>query len=111
MSKDVRCPYCDSWQEINHDDGYGYSENETHQQECDNCDKSFSYTTSIMYVYEAEKADCLNDGDHTWKRTFTVPVECTRMHCTQCGETRKCTESELNDAEREHEEIRALKRK
>ena len=27
MYSDVECPYCGAEQEINHDDGYGYDEN------------------------------------------------------------------------------------
>jgi len=64
MSSDINCPYCDAGQEINHDDGYGYSEDKKHEQQCGNCDKHFTYTTSISFYYEAEKADCLNGEPH-----------------------------------------------
>ena|ERR1035437_1616298 len=92
---DINCPYCDSPQEINHDDGYGYEQDELHQQQCGNCEKYFTFTTSISYYYSVEKADCLNDDKHNFKPTHTAPVECTQMRCTMCGEERKPTEIEM----------------
>jgi len=52
-AKDCRCPYCDEYQEINHDDGYGYDEDQTHEQMCWNCDKVFEYRTFIRFSYRA----------------------------------------------------------
>lgn len=57
---DVKCPYCSHWQEINHDDGYGYDEGETHEQDCVSCNKTFNFETTISYSYEVS---CLN-GEH-----------------------------------------------
>ena len=57
---DVTCPYCKAEQEICHDDGYGYEEDESHEQACTGCDKAFKFTTSILYVYEVE----CQEGDH-----------------------------------------------
>ena len=42
---DTNCPYCDAEVEINHDDGYGYDEGETHQQTCRKCDTAITYMT------------------------------------------------------------------
>ncbi len=96
--KDVNCPYCDSPQEINHDDGYGYEEDCTHQQECGDCGKTFTFTTSISFDYEAEKADCLNEhGHHKYKLTITYPKKCTRMRCETCDHERQPTETEWKD--------------
>jgi len=92
---DVNCPYCDAEQEINHDDGRGYAEDETHQQQCSECDKHFTFTTSISYYYEAQKADCLNGAEHDWKPTHTFPKEYTKMRCVMCDEERKPSESEM----------------
>lgn len=64
MCKDIKCPYCGKEQNIDHDDGYGYEEGVTHQQQCRRCGKNFVYTTHISFDYEASKADCLNDGEH-----------------------------------------------
>jgi hypothetical protein len=84
--KDVKCPYCDADQEINHDDGYGYSEDGEYQQQCSECDKYFVYTTSISFYYDVRQADCLNDGEHIWEKTKTFPPECSRLKCKTCGE-------------------------
>ena len=66
MSKDVQCPYCHEWNEICHDGGYGYTEDDTFNQECRSCGKSFAFSTSIVFYYEVYKAPCLNEeeGEH-----------------------------------------------
>ncbi len=92
--KDVNCPYCDYAQDINHDDGYGYSEDEIHMQECDSCEKTFTYQTSITYNYYSDKADCLNGSEHDYKPTYTCPKEYTMMRCSMCGEEREPTKEE-----------------
>lgn len=94
---DINCPYCNAEQEINHDDGYGYEEDRMHEQQCSECDKYFTFTTSISYYYSPEKADCLNDGDHTFKATTTWPKECTKMQCVTCEKTRQPTEEEWKE--------------
>ena len=91
---DVNCPYCDAEVTINHDDGYGYSENEKHEQQCDNCKKYFSYTTSILISHHAEKADCLNDGVHQYELSTTSPREFSHMECSTCGDSRELTDEE-----------------
>lgn len=95
MNIDVHCPYCDAGQEINHDDGYGYEEDSLHEQQCSKCEKYFTFTTSILFVYEAHKADCLNGSPHNFKPTHTVPREYTMMECTMCDEKRKPTDEEM----------------
>ncbi len=92
--KDIECPYCEEWLEINHDDGYGYEEGITFQQECGHCDKTFTYTTGIIFTYNAEKADCLNGAEHDYKPTTTVPKFFTKMRCSMCDDERKLTEEE-----------------
>ena len=66
---DVECPYCEEEQKINHDDGYGYEEGGPYNQQCRNCDKTFSYWTQVSISYEAEKAPCLNEEN--FKHDFT----------------------------------------
>lgn len=92
---DINCPYCDAGQEINHDDGYGYSEDEVHNQQCGDCDKYFTFTTSISYYYEVVKADCLNGDEHDFHPSITYPREFTKMRCSACDETRKPTAEEM----------------
>lgn len=94
MYEDVECPYCGKEQDINHDDGYGYEEGVKHQQDCPYCHKTFVYTTEISFYYEAEKADCLNGGEHEWEITDTCPNMYSRMRCKACDEKRKLTEEE-----------------
>jgi len=86
MSRDTECPYCGEDVEINHDDGYGYSEDETHQQECGACGKTFTYTTMIHFGYSTRKADCLNGGEHDYRMTATYPPEFARLRCKMCDD-------------------------
>jgi hypothetical protein len=95
MSKDVECPYCSADIEICHDDGAGYSEDVRHEQLCWKCDKTFVFTTSISYYYEAEKADCLNDGQHDLEMSCTTPRRRSRMRCQTCDFERAPTEEEF----------------
>jgi hypothetical protein len=93
--KDINCPYCNAEQDINHDDGYGYEEGSTHQQECGSCGKTFVYTTSISFYYEVYKADCLNGSEHDYEPTHTHPKRFTMMRCTICDDERKPTKEEF----------------
>ncbi len=85
---DVNCPYCDAEIEINHDDGYGYEENEAHEQECGKCVKVFIYETSISFHYDVYKADCKNDGEHKWEKINGHPKEFfkNKRRCSICRE-------------------------
>jgi hypothetical protein len=91
---DTNCPYCGEPIDINHDDGYGYEEDEIHQQECSNCGKTFTFTTSILYCYETSKASCLNGGKHKYELTHTCPKEYSKMRCEMCGDERQPTPEE-----------------
>lgn len=93
---DVHCPYCEMGQEINHDDGFGYEEDRRHEQQCPHCEKTFVFTTSISFSYEAEKADCLNDGgEHKLKMSATYPRQYSDMGCEDCDFKRKPTPEEF----------------
>lgn len=91
---DMECPYCDADVKIDHDDGFGYEEDVKHQIRCDNCDKVFVFETSISYDYEPEKANCLNDGNHKYRLSYTSPKEFSKMICFYCGEERELTNKE-----------------
>jgi len=97
MNQDVECPYCEKWNEINHDDGFGYEEGIKHQMDCEHCKKSFVFETAISFDYYSEKADCLNGISHDFKPSKTFPKEFTKMVCTMCDETRKPTDEEMNE--------------
>ena len=91
---DTNCPYCNAETEIDHDDGYGYEEDGKHEQECGECEKTFTFTISILYCYETEQADCLNGGEHKFEKTATFPKEFSQMRCTMCDKEREMTEEE-----------------
>lgn len=83
---DVECPYCGDEQEINHDDGYGYEEDKTHEQECGSCEKTFAYTTCISFDYTASKADCLNGSPHQLIPAIGYQYHYPdAKHCRDCG--------------------------
>ena len=95
MSKDVECPYCGEELDIDHDDGSGYEENVMHEQQCSACNKVFTFTTSILFVYEAGKADCLNGGEHKLSLSYTVPRWRSQMECCDCDYNRQATDAEI----------------
>lgn len=92
--KDITCPYCECEQDVNHDDGQGYQEEVTHQMECESCNKTFVFTTSISFYYEPNKADCLNGGTHDYNLIKTIPKEFSKMRCSMCDDKRELTEEE-----------------
>ena len=98
VNDDLECPYCGAGQEVCHDDGFGYSEDERHEQECSECEKTFVFTTSIHYYYEAEKADCLNGGQHVLAMSATYPREYSKMYCRDCDFRREPTPDEFKAA-------------
>jgi len=64
MMYDIECPYCGKEQDICHDDGHGYEEGVRHEEECEECEKTFIFLTTISFDYEPYKADCLNGEPH-----------------------------------------------
>lgn len=70
--KDLECPYCGAGHDVCHDDGFGYAEGVNHEMECDECGKTFVFTTCISYTYHPEKAPCLNGGEHQFGGWFRV---------------------------------------
>lgn len=95
MSFDVECPYCGADQNIDHDDGQGYEEDRIHEQQCDACEKNFTFTTSVLYFYEASKADCLNGGEHKYQANCCIPRKYTKMECVDCEARRDPTPQEM----------------
>ena len=79
---DVNCPYCGASQEIDHDDGYGYEEDEQFEQECDSCEKEFKFKTSIIYHYNVECQDDEHDIEVTTGHYNYKPY--TRKECKNC---------------------------
>ena len=96
---DVYCPYCGEALDIDHDDDYGYEENEKHMQCCKHCNKTFAFTTQICFVCEASKAPCLNGEDHEYEETNTYPRCFRRLECKHCGDRKQ-----VEGIEKEREE-------
>jgi len=86
----VNCPYCNNDFEVD----YGYDQDSLHEVECSKCKKYFVFNTSIIYLTNSTKADCLNNGKHEYKRTATFPKEFSRMQCETCGIERDMTDEE-----------------
>ena len=97
---DINCPYCDAEIDICHDEGQGYEEDKKHSQECSNCERTFVFTTSIIFHYKAAEAPCLNEGDHEWEETKTFPRVFTEERCRICDECRPVTESRRAELEK-----------
>ena len=57
MRNDLECPYCGAGNEVCHDDGFGFEEDQFHEIECANCERVFYFTTSVSYHYFAHKHD------------------------------------------------------
>jgi len=72
MSKDLECPYCEEWNEVCHDDGGGYAEDQNHEMQCAHCQKHFVFQTSISFHYESSPADCLNGSPHDITEWATI---------------------------------------
>ena len=61
----IECPYCKHVYELSTDDGHGIETDTTHQEQCVNCDKWFTFQTEVTYSHNSSVADCLNDAKHT----------------------------------------------
>ena len=85
---DIRCPFCKTPQDIDHDDGsYGYAEDVLFQETCCHCEKVFGYITKVSFYYESRIVECFLTGEHKFisKRIYPGIVRAT---CEYCGETR-----------------------
>ena len=85
---EIECPYCELFQQVDHDDGYGYEEGVLHEQECTYCKRTFVYETSLVYSYEASKCPCKNGEPHNLEDIKGYPVEffVGKKRCSYCGE-------------------------
>lgn len=94
---DLTCPYCGHGQEVCHDDGGGYAEDRRHEVECDSCEKSYVFKTSISFYYRESKAECLNGAEHRLLPSITYPIEYTKTDCQDCDYRRTPTDAEMAD--------------
>ena len=77
------CPYCS---ETMDDPDECYEPDVTYEHECPHCEKNFVFTVDYIRTYSANKADCLNGGEHNYQKTKTYPPEYARMRCTMCDD-------------------------
>lgn len=97
----MECPYCGAGQEVCHDDGCGYEEDRLHEHECSNCDKTFTFTTSIIYCYKPYKSDCLNGSEHKLKKVNAYPPYFPDwVRCQECEYERRGEKSPNPEIER-----------
>jgi DNA-directed RNA polymerase subunit RPC12/RpoP len=94
MNDDLECPYCGNGCKVDHDDGQGYDEDKYHEMECPHCGKNFVFTTSVVYYYHPQKADCLNGEPHKFTEWRTLGSNdkgdsLQRCRCTDCGEVKE----------------------
>lgn len=92
---DMHCPYCGADQQVCHDDGAGYSEDERHEHTCSECEKTFVFTTCIVLYYTPKKADCLNGAQHDLAMSKTHPRQYSKMRCKHCEYERTPTPEEF----------------
>ena len=82
---DFECPYCGKDVEVNRGD-MDCGEDALNPQECQSCEKVFTFTAHMHFTYTPYKADCLNDGEHDWQKTKTFPERFAKMRCKTCGD-------------------------
>lgn len=98
---DMQCPYCEADQEVCHDDGRGYTEDELHEHQCSECEKMFVFETFISFDYKPSKADCLNGADHELVFRKSWPHAYSRMGCKHCGYEKQATPEQIEAATKE----------
>lgn len=87
---DVECPHCGDGQNVSRDDGI--EDGLQFERECRSCETNYMVTAHISVSFSADKADCLNDGQHDYRRTNTFPPQFERMRCSMCGDEKPLSE-------------------
>ena len=54
---DLQCNHCNKWIEVCNDDGAGYDETMTHEQECPECDETIYFTNALINYYTTTDKD------------------------------------------------------
>ena len=81
----IECPYCAHVYELCTDDGRMSDTDVTHQEQCVNCQKWFTFQTEITYSHYCSTADCLNGDKHVLKFENTnFTSETLLFHCKTC---------------------------
>lgn len=98
MNGEIECPYC--LNEQTWDDYYETEEEEEAIDEiqCNTCNKYFAATWSQgSVILEAEKAPCMNGGDHNLKKFFSSSHD-SCFRCEYCDYEER---GELNEVTKE----------
>lgn len=83
---DVTCPYCNAENDVCHDDGNGTEEGVAYEEQCVECEKYFVFYTTIIWHYDAQKADCLNGAKHNLEKMNIYPNFWPHaVRCKDCG--------------------------
>ena len=84
----VKCPECGVDVEICNDDGHGAEEGVLFEEECGGCGKTFGFTSSISFYYDAYKLPCANGEDHKLIDLTIFPKELGvgKKKCIYCDQ-------------------------
>ena len=91
----AECPYCLTYQEICHDDGYGLDEGQVYEQGCSNCGRIFGFEVMHSIDYYTRRLPCANKKPHKWVTRPSFPAkERSKVECVWCRATRQLTDEE-----------------
>ena len=81
---DLQCPYCE--EELDDPDD-AYEPERDYEHSCPHCDKSFVFQVEYTRHYSANKAECLNGGEHRYKerKLYGTGEPLIRWRCEDCG--------------------------
>lgn len=84
----LECPYCEK--EMREPDEC-HDPDVNYEKQCPHCEKYFVFTVGYIKTFDADKAPCLNGGDHGWKPIIGAPAEYFkgRFRCIYCGDEEK----------------------
>jgi hypothetical protein len=92
---DLRCPYCDYYQEPDCDNR---EPNTLFEHECEKCEKIFGYEIEYYPSYTEVELPCANGEPHDWQpiRGVGMPEEYYKntRRCSYCDETKTLKEGE-----------------
>lgn len=90
-TKELICPYCnyeysDSWE-------YQDAQDKDVQTQCPECEKNFIYSTDYDITFSSYKCDCLNGGEHIWRKPQNLWEDVWVQTCKTCNITEKVTKT------------------
>ena len=84
------CPYCE--EDIEEPEEC-YNTEKTYNEQCPYCKKNFVFTVELCLEYQTSPADCLNGGDHDYRKTKGTGGlhEYAISICNICKQEKTCT--------------------